>query len=114
MQRRKGAAGEREFFGILSDHWGQKIARRLGQARMGGHDGEHGRFVFEVKRRKGIAVHEWMEQCEAAIEKLDKPGTPVVACRADGKQWLVILRLEDFVELGREAASRTTAVGGEG
>lgn len=95
-QRTKGANGERELANILSDHLGQIVKRTLGQARDGGHDIQTGRFKWEVKRRKAIAVYDFVEQVEAACEHNE---TPVVAMRADGKKWLVMMRLEDFLPM---------------
>jgi hypothetical protein len=97
--REKGKDGEREVAKILSEQLGLVVRRKLGQARDGGHDlTQTGRFAWEVKRRKGIAVHEWVEQCVAACGPHD---TPVVACRGDGKEWLVVMRLEDALPLIR-------------
>lgn len=97
-QRRKGAAGERELANILTEQLGFAVKRNIGQARDGGDDITTGRFRWEVKRRAGIAVHEWVDQAIAA----SGPGnTPVVACRGDGKGWLVVMRLEDALPLIR-------------
>lgn len=98
-QRRKGAAGENELAKILSEELGLVVQRKLGQARDGGHDlTQTGPFAWEVKRRKGIAVHEWVAQAVAACGPHD---VPVVACRGDGKGWLVVMRLEDALPLIR-------------
>lgn len=98
-QRVKGATGERELANLLSDALGFIVKRTLGQARDGGHDIETGRFLWEVKRRKRLAVYEFMEQVDAACENTQN--TPVVAMRADGKGWLVMMRLEDIIPLIR-------------
>lgn len=95
-QRTKGANGERELATILSDHLGLIVKRTLGQARDGGHDIQTGRFKWEVKRRKAIAVYDFMAQIEEACEYNE---TPIVAMRADGKQWLVMMKLEDFLPM---------------
>lgn len=95
-QRRKGAAGERELAAILTDTLGWSVTRKLGQARDGGDDIQTGKFRWEVKRRKAIAVYEFMEQIEAACQAGD---VPVVAMRADGKGWLVLMRLDDALPL---------------
>jgi hypothetical protein len=97
-QRRKGAAGERELANLLSEQLGWICKRNIGQARDGGDDITTGRFRWEVKRRKGIAVHEWVEQAVRASGPSD---IPVVACRGDGKGWLVVMRLEDALPLIR-------------
>ena len=97
-QRRKGAAGERELANLLSEQLGWVCKRNIGQARDGGDDITTGRFRWEVKRRKGIAVHEWVEQAVRASGPSD---IPVVACRGDGKGWPVVMRLEDALPLIR-------------
>lgn len=98
-QRRKGAAGENELAKILSEQLGIVVQRKLGQARDGGHDlTQTGPFAWEVKRRKGIAVHEWVDQCAKACGPND---IPIVACRGDNKEWLVIMRLDDALPILR-------------
>jgi hypothetical protein len=95
-QRRKGANGENELAGILSQHLGRVVKRTLGQARDGGHDIETPPFKWEVKRRKSIAVQKFMEQAVIACQD---GSTPIVAMRGDGKQWLVMMRLHDALPL---------------
>lgn len=98
-QRRKGAAGEREACAWLSERLGTVVRRQINQARDGGADIHVGPFRVEVKRRKGIAVYEWIDQAEAACTDFE---TPVVICRADGRtDWLVVLRAEDALRLMR-------------
>ncbi len=97
-QRRKGAAGERELAQLLSEQLGWVVTRKLGQARDGGDDIQTGKFRWECKRRKSIAVYEFMDQITAACGPGD---VPVVAMRADGKGWLVMLKLEDALPLIR-------------
>lgn len=97
-QRRKGAAGERELAGILSEQLGRVVKRNIAQARDGGDDITIGRFRVEAKRRKGIAVHDWVDQCVRACGPAD---VPLVACRADGRDWLVVMRLQDALPLIR-------------
>lgn len=95
-QRRKGANGENELARILSDYFGRVVKRTLGQARDGGHDIETPPFRWEVKRRKAIAVYDFIEQAAQACQD---GATPVVAMRADGKGWLVLMRLDDALPL---------------
>lgn len=99
MQRTKGAQFERETAATLSAELGTVVKRKLGQARDGGDDMEAGPFRIECKRRAGIAVYEWLEQCAAAAQ----PGqVPIVIARADRKaDSIVILRLTDFIPLMR-------------
>lgn len=97
-QRRKGAAGERELAQILSEQLGWVVKRELGQPRDSGADLHICQFRVEVKRRKAIAIHEWMDQAGAACGPAH---VPMVACRADGKEWLVVMRLTDAIPLIR-------------
>lgn len=99
-QRNKGAKGEREVANLLSEQLGWVVRRNIGQARDGGDDLTIGQFRVEVKRKKGIAVHAFMDQAAAACGPND---VPMVVMRGDGKGWLVMLRLEDAVPLIREA-----------
>lgn len=94
-QRRKGAAGEREFAKLLSDWLGVPVKRILGQARDGGHDIQARGCKFEVKRRKRIAMLRWFEQ----VERSAGDSAPVVAMREDNGEWFVTLRADKFIEL---------------
>src|SRR5208282_4924502 len=114
-QRTKGAGGERELCGILSDALGPVVKRKLGQARDSGHDIDLPPFRIECKRRKRIAnLYEWMAQAAETYclvlhpdgTSTDLSDTPVVALRADGKGWLVVLRLGDFIKLAREEIAK--------
>lgn len=114
MSRRKGAHGERELAALLSDTFGEKITRRLGQARDSGHDIDLPPFRIEVKRRARIAgLYEWMDQAEgfnpAGHQVKPLAEIPVVALRADGKAWLIVLTLTDFCKLAREEIANGTA-----
>jgi hypothetical protein len=97
-QRQKGAAGERELAGILTEQLGWVVRRRLGQARDGGDDIQTGKFRWECKRRAKLSVYEFMDQITAACGPGD---VPVVAMRGDGKGWLVMMKLEDAMPLIR-------------
>jgi len=113
-QRTKGAGGERELCGILSDALGQVVKRKLGQARDSGHDIDLPPFRIECKRRAKIAVHKWMDQaqfpnddsCAAGWTELPAGVMPVVAMRADGEEWLVVMRLDDWIKLAREEIAK--------
>ena len=101
-QRTKGAGGEREVCEILTNALGTKIKRVLGQARDGGHDITLAPFKLEVKRRKTLAIYDWWSQILMAC-KGDE--TPVIVMRADGEEWLAVVRLNDFIKLAREEIS---------
>jgi len=99
MARNKGAAGERELAGILTDKLGFVVKRKLGQARDGGDDIQVGRYRIEVKRRERIQIDQWSEQVEMAAQ----PGEiPVVVYRRNGQPWRVVVPLEWFIEQVRE------------
>ena len=98
--RQKGAAGERELAEFLRER-GHDGARR-GQQFHGGADspdvvvpslpGVH----LECKRVEAGNLYNWLEQAiaDAGWEKI-----PVVAHRKNRKEWVAILRLEDFLNL---------------
>jgi len=94
-QRRKGAAGEREWCAELAKH-GITAKRELGQARDSGGDVVVAPFLFEVKRHARFSIYEHMEQAIAAAPQYGCR-VPVVALRGDDKGWLVVLRAEDFL-----------------
>jgi Holliday junction resolvase len=96
MSRNKGAAAEREFTAILSEHLGTQIKRKLGQARDSGDDAQWGKFRFEIKRRETLAIMDWCRQIEAHCQGDD---VPIVAFRQNGQAWRVVLRLSDFLPL---------------
>jgi predicted transcriptional regulator len=119
-QRRKGAGGERELCSRLADALGRIVKRKLGQARDSGHDIDLPPFQIECKRRKRIAgLYEWMEQ--ASFGRLTTaqeigPGVPgpifpkpVVMLRADDREWLVVMRLPDWITLAREEIASVSA-----
>jgi len=96
--RRRGAGGERELCALLNDAFGTSCKRLLGQARDSGHDIDLPPFRIECKRRKRIAnLYEWLEQADTVLQ-----ARPVVMLRADGKGWLVVMRLEDWATIARE------------
>lgn len=117
MQRRKGAEHERSVVKILREA-GHDCARNLDQARDGGGDIPFGEWLIECKRRKSIAIYPWWNQVKQAV-MLDKNIQPVplppckkpaLVIRADKRENLVVIRLEDFMELvnraGTEASPR--------
>jgi len=102
-QRTRGAAFEREVANELTQHWGVKCKRNIGQARDGGDDISVPPFRIECKRRQRFAAQPWMQQAE----KASAPGDiPVVIVRADGQDGMVVLRFHDFIKLAREEVVR--------
>jgi Holliday junction resolvase len=97
--RNKGAAGERELAGILSDRLGYVVQRKLGQARDGGDDIQVAKYRIEVKRREALAIEKWCEQ----IEKCAGPGEiPVLAFRRNGQPWRCVVPLDWCIDQIRE------------
>jgi len=99
MSRRKGAGYEREIVKIIRESLGIEVKRNLDQVRDGGGDIVLGKYLIECKRRKSIAVYEWLDQCIAACMNKFKP---LVVVRGDNRENLVILRLTDFLEIIKE------------
>lgn len=98
-QRTKGAVGEREWCHVLKKR-GIEAKRDVSQTQDGGGDVPAPPFLFEVKRRKGIASVRFLEQAEAALAKYDGCTVPAVAMREDGDtNWVVMLRGKDFLDL---------------
>lgn len=97
LGKQRGSDYEREICTILSDALGQSVRRCLGQARDGGGDIDVPPFLLECKRRRSIAVYEWMDQAVKSAE--DAGRIPVVICRGDRKESLVIFRLTDAIKL---------------
>lgn len=98
--RQKGAAGEREFAHALAK-FGYAGARR-GQQFHGGGDSPDvvsppglEDVHFEVKRVEAGNPYNWMDQ--AVRDCAGK--TPVVAHRKSRRDWIVVLRLEDYLNL---------------
>lgn len=103
-QRQRGAETEREVANFLSEQLGMEIKRKLGQARDSGEDISVYPYRIEVKRRKKLAVTDFIEQCETGVQ----PGEiPIVIMRVDGDtRPLVMLRLEHFIETMKEKIQR--------
>lgn len=95
--REKGARGERELANILRDTYGYPVRRGYvfqGESDLVGLEGIH----VEVKRKETFNAYTSMEQAIKEAEKR-QDGVPTVFHRRDGKDWLVVMRLEDWVDL---------------
>ena len=95
--RDKGANGERELANILRDFYGYPVKRGsvfLGQSDLIGLSGIHP----EVKRVEKLNVHTAMEQAKAEAAKRED-GLPTVFHRRNRTEWLVTMRLEDWMDL---------------
>jgi hypothetical protein len=99
LQRQRGASTEREIANHLSEQLGFPVKRKLGQARDSGEDINVPPFRIEVKRRKKIAVLDFMRQCETGSTAGE---VSVVIMRVDGDlRPVVMLRLDEFIPLMR-------------
>lgn len=100
--RRKGAVGERELAKYLRD---RGFAARRGQQFQGSPDSpdiatqdeDLDRFHIECKRVEKGNLYDWLSQaigdCGARI--------PLVVHRRNNSDWVVILRLNDFLDMIR-------------
>jgi N-dimethylarginine dimethylaminohydrolase len=97
ISRQRGATYEREVATDIFEALGVRIKRNLKQYQQSDEgDLILGQYLIECKRRKKIAVHEFMEQADKACEPSQ---TPVVIMRADGKKSLAMLHLPDLLKL---------------
>lgn len=99
--RAKGAKGERELAGILRNNGfqnarrGQQYSGANGDADIVGLPGIH----IECKRNERLNVYEAIDQ--AKRDALD-PKYPTVMWRKNNHEWLVTMRLSDWITLYRE------------
>ena len=97
--QRKGADGERELSNILKEYG---FSVRRGQvfnheSDMVGLEGIHP----EVKRVEKLNVPAAMRQAVTEAQ-IRKDGTPTLFHRRNREEWLVTMRLEDWIELYRK------------
>lgn len=95
--RNKGANGERELARILRDNWGYEVKRGQcfnHQSDLVGLAGIHP----EVKRVEKLNVHEAMKQAIVEAE-IRNDGLPTVFHRRNNTEWLVTMRLTDWIDL---------------
>ena len=97
-QRAKGAVYEREIVRVLREVFGDDTERNLSQTRDGGGDIDLPGYLVECKRRAGIAVYDWLDQASKAAKPDQKP---LVIARADRRENIIIMRLDDFLPLLR-------------
>jgi hypothetical protein len=95
--REKGRRAEIELANLIRDNWGYDVHRGkvfYHESDIVGLDGIH----CEVKRKERINIHEAMEQAkEEAVKRND--GLPTVFFRRDRGEWMVCMRLEDWIDL---------------
>lgn len=108
ISRTRGATYEREVATAIADVLGVKLKRNLQQYQEKGlGDLVLGRFIIECKRRRKLAVYEFMEQAGAACKPWD---VPIVIMRGDGKKSLAMMYLDDFLPiLGNEIPQQSEA-----
>lgn len=105
-QREKGKRGERELAGILREYGydcrrGQQYCGAAGDADVVGLPGIH----IECKRVEKLNLLDAMEQAGRDAREGE---APAVFHRRDRCEWLVTMRLEDWIQLFREwEAGRT-------
>lgn len=95
--RNKGAAGERELAAKLRGYGyncrrGQQYSGANGDADVVGLPGVH----IEVKRVERLNLYDAMTQ---AVRDAKDGETPAVFHRKNNKEWLVTLRLADFMKI---------------
>lgn len=95
--RNKGAAGERELAAKLREYGyncrrGQQYSGANGDADVVGLPGVH----IECKRVEKLNLYDAMAQ---AVRDAKDDETPAVFHRKNNKEWLVTLRLDDFMKM---------------
>lgn len=109
--RSKGKRGELE----ASKEWSRIMggAARRGQQFSGGQESpdvvsSHENLHLEVKRCEAGNPYRWMDQ---AVRDCGER-VPVVLHRRNGRDWLLIVRLEDAPRLAQEVSQAAQAMGG--
>lgn len=95
--RAKGARGERELSNLLKQYGystrrGQQYCGSNGDADVVGLPNIH----IECKRVEHLNLYAAMEQAKSDAKEFE---TPVVMHRKDRKEWLVTMRLNDWIKL---------------
>lgn len=104
--RNKGAAGERELSAKLREygyncHRGQQYCGTNGDADVVGLPGIH----IECKRVEKLNLHAAMAQ---SVNDAREGETPAVFHRKNNKDWLVTLRMDDFIKMYGGSNGRKT------
>ena len=96
--REKGKRGERELAAYLRKHGyasarrGQQYNGADGSADVVGLPGHH----IECKRTERLNVYDAMEQ---SVRDAREGEVPIVAHRKNRKEWLVVMRLDDYLKM---------------
>lgn len=93
----KGKRGERELANILKEYGydcrrGQQFCGANGDADVVGLPGIH----IECKRVQALNLYKAMAQ---AVDDAKEDEFPTIFHRKDGQEWLVTMRLEDWIQL---------------
>ena len=105
--QRKGADGERELAALFREY-GYPVERG-GSLSFGevpdltGLPGVH----IECKRAEQLRVYDWMAQAERDSERFHD-GLPAVFHRRNRQEWLVTMRLPDWLEMYQKAQKSAT------
>lgn len=94
MQRRKGAAAEREVLKLLGEELGVALTRNLQQTREGGADCLAVRgFAIEIKRQESLSRPAWWRQ---AIDQAHRVGAePMLLYRRSREAWQAWIHTRD-------------------
>jgi len=97
MSRNKGAVGERELFGKLSDELGIVVQRKLGAARDGGCDSlDVPGWVIEVKRTETLLLSAYWAQARRQAEASGGGRRPVLFWRKSRAKWVAFMDPHDL------------------
>jgi Holliday junction resolvase len=102
MSREKGKTGERELAHKLQDlELGDDVRRGRQYSGLEAPDvvGVKGVHI-ECKRTETLRIYDAMQQ---AINEAKPDEIPVVAHRKNGKEWLIIMRLDDWAKMKKKA-----------
>lgn len=94
MQRRKGAAAEREVLKLLGAELGQELTRNLEQTREGGADclAVWG-WAIEIKRQESLSRPAWWRQ---AVRQAQQVGAePMLLYRRNREPWRAWIHTHD-------------------
>lgn len=94
MQRRKGAAAEREVLKLLGGELGQMLQRNLAQTRAGGADCLCVKgWAIEIKRQERLSRPTWWRQ---ACEQAEREGVePMLLYRRSREPWRALIHTHD-------------------
>lgn len=108
-QRAKGARGERELAKLWQEAVPHVAVRRTGQDQAHQAESKPGDidvgglpYSVEAKRRKRLSWTTIREGLAQAVDAASEGEMPVLCAREDRGEWIVALRLEDWLEVVAE------------